>query len=49
MSDENISINDTKKEKLPFAYAEVVRLMKKELDDGKLIREQVKIEMNKFP
>jgi len=48
MSDENISINDTKKEKLPFAYAEVVRLMKKELDDGKLIREQVKIEMNKF-
>lgn len=33
---------------LPFAHAEVVRLMKENLDDDKMIREQVKIEMNKF-
>ncbi|ADP77742.1 conserved hypothetical protein [Methanothermus fervidus DSM 2088] len=35
-------------EKLPFAKAEVVRLMRKYLDDDKMIRERVKIEMNKF-
>ena len=35
-------------EKLPFAKAEVVRLMKKNLDDDKMIRERVKVEMNKF-
>lgn len=33
---------------LPFAHAEVVRLMKENLDNDKMIREQVKIEMNKF-
>lgn len=33
---------------LPFAHAEIVRLMKENLDDDKMIREQVKIEMNKF-
>ena len=39
---------EVKKIELPFAYAEVVRLMKKELDDDKMIRERVKVEMNKF-
>ena len=34
--------------KLPFAKAEVVRLMKENLDDDKMIRERVKVEMNKF-
>ena len=33
---------------LPFAKAEVVRLMKENLDSDKIIRERVKIEMNKF-
>lgn len=37
-----------KKEKLPFAYAEIIRLMKENLDDDKMIKEQVKVEMNKF-
>lgn len=35
-------------DKLPFAKAEVVRLMKENLDDDKMIRERVKVEMNKF-
>ena len=35
-------------EKLPFAKDEVVRLMKENLDDDKMIRERVKVEMNKF-
>ena len=35
-------------EYLPFAKAEVVRLMKENLDDDKMIRERVKVEMNKF-
>ena len=35
-------------EKLPFAKAEVVRLMKENLDDDKMIRERVKVEMNIF-
>lgn len=44
-------MNEEKKQRraeLPFAHAEVVRLMKENLDDDKMIREQVKIEMNKF-
>ena len=44
-SEEYIEEDD---EKLPFAKAEVVRLMKENLDDDKLIRERVKVEMNKF-
>lgn len=43
--------NEVKKERrgdLPFAYNEVVRLMKNELDDDKMVRERVKVEMNKF-
>lgn len=35
-------------ESLPFAKAEVVRLMKENLDDDKMIKERVKVEMNKF-
>ena len=35
-------------EKLPFAKAEVVRLMKENLDDDKMIRERVTVEMNNF-
>ena len=35
-------------ESLPFAKAEVVRLMKKNLDKDKMIRERVKVEMNRF-
>lgn len=48
---DNIEIDeefDNEEEKLPFAKAEVVRLMKKNLDDDKMIRERVKVEMNKF-
>ena len=39
---------DENEEKLPFAKAEVVRLMKQNLDDDKMIRERVKVEMNIF-
>ena len=39
---------DEDEEKLPFAKAEVVRLMKENLDDDKMIRERVKVEMNNF-
>lgn len=35
-------------EGLPFAKAEVVRLMKQNLDSDKMIRERVKVEMNNF-
>lgn len=48
---EDIELNeeyDEDEEKLPFAKAEVVRLMKENLDDDKMIRERVKVEMNKF-
>ena len=44
-SEEFVEVDD---EKLPFAKAEVVRLMKENLDDDKMIRERVKVEMNKF-
>ena len=36
------------KEKLPFAKNEVVRLMRAHLDDDKMIKERVKVEMNRF-
>ena len=45
---ENIEIEEGEDEYLPFAKAEVVRLMKQNLDDDKMIRERVKVEMNKF-
>ena len=53
MSDEEViqgseEYVDEDEEKLPFAKAEVVRLMRENLDDDKMIRERVKVEMNKF-
>ena len=50
MSEEEIigQIPEEEEEKLPFAKAEVVRLMKENLDDDKMIRERVKVEMNNF-
>ena len=45
---EKTSKQTNEKEKLPFAKNEVVKLMKKNLDSDKMIREQVKVEMNKF-
>ena len=45
---ENIEIEEEEDEYLPFAKAEVVRLMKQNLDSDKMIRERVKVEMNKF-
>lgn len=51
-TEEEDNIENTEEEKLddslPFAKAEVVRLMKENLDDDKMIRERVKVEMNKF-
>ena len=43
MSEKNI-----KDEKLPFAKNEIYRLMKENLDSDKMIRDQVKVEMNRF-
>ena len=40
--------NETEDVNLPFAKAEVVRLMKENLDSDKMIRERVKVEMNLF-
>ncbi|MDI6643737.1 MAG: hypothetical protein QME14_01665 [Methanobacteriaceae archaeon] len=45
VSDES---SEESQEDLPFAKAEVVRLMKQNLDNDKMIRERVKVEMNKF-
>lgn len=45
MSEKNMN---KEKEKLPFAKNEVFRLMKDNLDSDKMIRDQVKVEMNKF-
>ncbi|MGN1362290.1 MAG: hypothetical protein ACI4VU_01020 [Methanobrevibacter sp.] len=45
---ENIEETVDENDSLPFAKAEVVRLMKENLDDDKMIRERVKVEMNKF-
>ena len=46
-SNENVK-QPVEQEKLPFAKNEVVRLMRKNLDNDKMIKEQVKVEMNKF-
>ena len=43
MSEKNI-----KEEKLTFAKNEIYRLMKENLDSDKMIRDQVKVEMNRF-
>lgn len=45
---ENNNSTTKEKENLPFAKNEVYRLMKKNLDKDKMIRDQVKVEMNKF-
>ena len=45
---EEAEINNNEEMNLPFARAEVVRLMKENLDDDKIIRERVKVEMNLF-
>ncbi len=47
-SEEEIEEESEDGESLPFAKAEVVRLMKKNLSRDKLIRERVKVEMNRF-
>ena len=47
MSENNIEKTEAK-ENLPFAKNEVYRLMKKNLDKDKMIRDQVKVEMNNF-
>lgn len=48
ITEESEEYLDEDGEKLPFAKAEVVRLMKENLDSDKMIRERVKVEMNKF-
>lgn len=51
MNEKNINQNPKKvveSEKLPFAKNEVYRLMRENLDDDKMIRDQVKVEMNRF-
>lgn len=45
---EEVQEEQEEAEELPFAKAEVVRLMKQHLDSDKMIRERVKVEMNKF-
>jgi len=46
--DAGVDSEEEEDESLPFAKAEVVRLMKENLDDDKMIKERVKVEMNKF-
>ncbi len=45
---EEEEIPEEELQKLPFANAEVVRLMKQGLTQDKMIRKEVKIAMNKF-
>ena len=48
IEEEAEEVQEEETEDLPFAKAEVVRLMKQHLDSDKMIRERVKVEMNKF-
>ena len=48
MSDKNNFDKTKETEKLPFAKNEVLRLMKMNLDSDKMIKDQVKVEMNRF-
>ena len=48
MSGENNFDKTKETEKLPFAKNEVLRLMKMNLDSDKMIKDQVKVEMNRF-
>ena len=45
MSEKNMN---NQKEKLPFAKNEVYRLMKENLDSDRMIKDRVKVEMNRF-
>lgn len=47
-NEEGELVEDEESLGLPFAKAEVVRLMKQNLDNDKMIRERVKVEMNRF-
>lgn len=47
-SNKDVIENENQKEELPFARAEIVRLMKENLSEDRQIRERVKVEMNKF-
>jgi hypothetical protein len=47
-SNKDIKEKENEKEDLPFARAEILRLMKDNLSEDKQIRERVKVEMNKF-
>ena len=47
MPEKNDNINN-EKEKLPFAKNEVYRLMRENLDSDKMIKDRVKVEMNRF-
>lgn len=48
LAEDGEELEDEESLGLPFAKAEVVRLMKQNLDGDKMIRERVKVEMNKF-
>ena len=51
MTNENVNKNlneAVESEKLPFAKNEIYRLVRDTLDDDKMIRDQVKVEMNRF-
>ena len=41
-------LEENKEEKLPFAKAEIIRLMKENLSPKRHIKERVKVEMNNF-
>ncbi|WP_288266719.1 hypothetical protein [uncultured Methanobrevibacter sp.] len=47
MPEKNDNVNN-EKEKLPFAKNEVYRLMRENLDSDKMIKDRVKVEMNRF-
>lgn len=50
MSEEKLDkgSEENKEEKLPFAKAEIIRLMKENLSKDRQIKERVKVEMNNF-
>ncbi len=50
MSEEKLDkrLEENQEEKLPFAKAEIIRLMKENLSKDRQIKERVKVEMNNF-
>lgn len=48
VEEEEVTEEEEAKEKLPFANAEIVRLMKQNMTPDKMIKKNVKIAMNKF-